>query len=450
MKVYDLASLAQAMGAELRGDGSRRIAAVSTDTRRLEPGALFFALSGENFDAHDFLSQAAESGAGALVVSRKVAVPEGLPVLMVDDVLAALQRLAAWYRRELDLPVVAITGSNGKTSTKDLVRAVLGRRFRVNATRGNLNNHIGLPLSILATEEADEVLVLEMGMNHAGELAPLCEIARPDIGIITNVGTAHIEHLGSREAIAEEKGTLARALGSEGTLVVLAEGEFTPKFRAETAARVLAAGGEELRAEGLEFTPEGSRFELVIEGMGSEEVTLPVTGRHMVGNALLAAGAGLVAGLDLEEIATGLASLELTTGRLRRFEQGGVTVLDDTYNANPDSVAAAIETLADLPTGDGARKWVVLGMMAELGAHAAEAHVAVGRLARERGLRVVAVGEAARGIAEGAGEGAEFFAEREKAVAFLRGAVAAGDVVLFKGSRMAAMERVMNELFSED
>lgn len=442
MKPYSLQQLAQAMsGTLLQGGGDLVIASgVSTDTRSLPEGALFFALAGENFDAHDFLGQAVAAGAGALVVRDAAPVPVGIPAILVSDTLVALQALARWYRARLAIPVVAITGSNGKTSTKDFTRSVLRQKFRVNATRGNLNNHIGLPLTVLATRGDDEVGVFEMGMNHSGELAPLCEISRPNISIITNIGTAHIEHLGSREAIAFEKGTVARVLDESGTLLVPADCDFVEEFRASTPAKVVTVGEGAIRAENIVPGEAGSSFDLIIDDLGSVRTSIAVAGRHMISNALLAAGAGVLLGLTLAEIAAGLESAELTSGRLCRYESGGVTVIDDTYNANPESVLAALQTLASLP-GSGTRT-IVLGIMAELGGHAAEAYARIGRAATDLGLRLVTVG------AEAAAYGAEHHFNRdEEAATWLSGATNSGDTVLFKGSRMAAMERVMKQAF---
>lgn len=445
MKAYPLQQLAEAMkGTLVRGGGDRVMSTgVSTDTRKMATGALFFALKGDLFDAHDFLDDAVAAGAGALVVAHEEKLPaEVPPVVRVADPLKALQDLAKWYRTQLAIPVVAITGSNGKTSTKDFLRSVLREKFRVNATRGNFNNHIGLPLTVLETQADDEVGVFEMGMNHAGELAPLCEIARPNLSIITNIGTAHIEHLGSREAIAEEKGTVARFLDDRGTLLVPSDCDFLESFRASTPARVMTVGEGAVRAEKVRHSGEGSLFELVIDGLGRSEASIPVVGRHMVTNALLAAGAGVILGLTLAEVARGLARSELTSGRLRRFESGGVSVIDDTYNANPESVMAALQTLAGLPT-EG-RRIAVIGSMAELGDHADEGYRRVGKRAAGLPITLITVGpEAARYDAgkhfETAGEAAEWLSQQ----------TTAGDLVLFKGSRVAAMERVMNQAFPD-
>ncbi|MBK1829329.1 UDP-N-acetylmuramoyl-tripeptide--D-alanyl-D-alanine ligase [Verrucomicrobiaceae bacterium R5-34] len=457
MKPLSITDIASAIGAELVGtDTGRLIRAVSTDTRSLGEGSLFVALRGDNFDGHHFVSKAVENGAECLLLDILPEEVEDLkvPVLLVKNSLYGLQRLAKWYRDLLDINVIGITGSNGKTSTKDFTSSVLRQKFQVNATKGNLNNHIGLPLSVLATKETDQVCVWEMGMNHAGEIAPLCDIASPDIGIITNVGTAHIEHLGSREGIAEEKASLARALPENGTLIVTASCDFVDYLIGRTTAKVVVTGNcrGSVRAENLQINESGSSFDLCIEGEVPAHVELNVSGRHMVNNSLLAAAAGFTLGMTVEEIAAGLNATQLTTGRLRRFVSNGITVIDDTYNANPDSVAAAIETLTDLPVHNGNRRIVVLGMMAELGVHADAEHLRVGKLAAEKDLQVVAVGAKAAKIYEGASavtDKAVSFDEPVAAAEWLKSFCKEGDRVLFKGSRMAAMENVMNEAFPQ-
>jgi UDP-N-acetylmuramoyl-tripeptide--D-alanyl-D-alanine ligase len=450
MSPLDASTLARHAGGELAaGRGDVLATAVSTDTRTIPAGSAFFALRGENFDANDFAGRAIDAGASIVVVERwDGPEPEHAAVVRVPDTLVALQRLAAWHRRQRELPVVGITGSNGKTSTKDFTAAVLGRAYSVCATRGNLNNHIGLPLSVLALEESHDAAVFEMGMNHPGEIAPLCEIARPGLGIITNIGTAHIEFMGSRESIAEEKGALARCLPEDGALFVPAGCDFHDYFKRRTKARVFTAGNGRgtIRAENLRQHDGRSTFTLVIDNDAVAEVELPVTGRHMVTNSLLAAGAGWFLGIAPREIAAGLAATVLTSGRLRRFVTGGITVIDDTYNANPESMVAAFDTLAEMAVPAGGRRIAVLGRMAELGTHAPEAHLQVGRHAADRGLVVLAVGEGSQGIADGAGK-AEHFPDEAAAVAWLAGHAKPGDVVLFKGSRSAAIERVMHQAY---
>ena len=460
MKPISITEIVSASGGTLVAPSSEGGAAVvrkvSTDTRNISEGSLFVALRGDRFDGHDYAMAAAEKGASCLMLD---ALPEGcdslpVPVVLVEDTLLGLQRLARWYRQLLDIQVVGITGSNGKTSVKDFTRSVLSQKFKVNATRGNFNNHIGLPLSVLETEGDDEVCILEMGMNHAGEIAPLCEIAQPNIGIITNIGTAHIEFLGSRDAIAEEKSALGRSLSDRGVLIVTADCDYADYLIKHTQAHVIVAGNGRgtVRAEALKMTDSGSSFNLCIDGEDSVPVEISVSGRHMVSNALLAASAGHALGMNIKLIAQGLNQAVLTSGRLRRYTCEGVHVIDDTYNANPDSVVAAIDTLSELNASDGARRVIALGVMAELGEHAEKEHLRVGKLAAERGLLVVSVGDGAQKIHEGACEVTatpKWFADHESAARFLSAFCREGDLVLFKGSRTAGMERVMQQAFPE-
>jgi UDP-N-acetylmuramoyl-tripeptide--D-alanyl-D-alanine ligase len=422
---------------------------VSTDTRKLPPAAAFFALRGASFNGDEFAAAALAGGASVAVVHHwSGPAPANTTVLVVPDTLLALQRLAGWWRQQLELPVVAITGSNGKTSTKDFTAAVLAQQFKVSATQGNLNNHIGVPLTVLATTPDHTAAVWEMGMNHRGELAPLCQIAQPGYGIITNIGSAHLEFMGTREAIAEEKAMLARALPATGVLILPAACEFHNYLCQSSRATPVSVGNDhgQVRAANLRPAATGTRFTLIIEDEPPAEVNLTVPGHHMVTNALLAAAAGWKLGLASATIAAGLNTAVLTNGRLRTFTRRGVTVIDDTYNANPESMAAAIATLAEIPLAAGARRLVVLGRMGELGAHAAAAHQRTGALAATMGLTLIAVGEGAEGIAAGAG-GAPHFPQFDAAAAWLARELKPGDAVLFKGSRSATVERVMHTVF---
>ncbi|QTN31892.1 UDP-N-acetylmuramoyl-tripeptide--D-alanyl-D-alanine ligase [Akkermansiaceae bacterium] len=431
------------------GSASAQVDGVFTDTRKPLPGGLFIALRGGNFNGDLFAAKALEAGATVAIVNQWPGgdVPAGKAVIAVPDTLFALQRLAHWWRSKLDIPVVCITGSNGKTSTKDFTTAVLSQAFHVNATKGNLNNHIGLPLTVLSTEENHTAAIYEIGMNHGGELAPLCEIARPKYGIITNIGTAHIEFLGSREAIAEEKGTLARYLPEDGLLFTPASCDFNDYFRSRTKARMIPVGNGRgiVRAENLRPQTGGTHFTLVIEGDESAEVFLPVPGKHMVTNALLAAALGWKLGIPTRKIAAGLSSVNLTTGRMRRIECDGITLLDDTYNANPESMEAAIDTLAEIQVPEGSQRIIVLGKMGELGAYAESAHLRIGKAAVAKGLVLIAVGEGAEGIAEGGS--APHFPDIRKAAEWLLENSRPGDAILFKGSRTAAIEQVLQTAF---
>jgi UDP-N-acetylmuramoyl-tripeptide--D-alanyl-D-alanine ligase len=438
-------------GRLLGGEASILVTHVCSDSRALKPGDFFVALRGENFDGNDFIEEAARLGAaGALVERLPGNLPSNFALVQVKDGLQGLQRLSGKYRETLQTRIIGVTGSNGKTSTKDLTAAVLGQRMRTAKTEGNLNNHIGVPLTLLKLSSADEMAVVEIGMNHPGEIAPLAGLTKPEGAIITNIGMAHIEFMGSRQAIAQEKGSLAEAVGPEGTVVLNADDDMTPSIARRCRAQVITAGltGGHVRATEVETLSSGMRFKMHARGRAVTAM-LPVLGEHMVRNATLACAAGLAFGISLEECAAGLHSLQLTKGRLQQKEIGGLTVLDDSYNANPDSMIAGIATLAALP-GEG-RRIAVLGRMAELGVEAEAGHRRVGRAAGESHLAcVVAVGEEARWIAEearNAGVGKVLHVgDTEAAAVALRAVVRRGDLVLVKGSRSARMERVVEAL----
>lgn len=449
MDATTLHALAAACGGVLLcGNGAVAVTDVCKDTRTLKPGDLYWVLAGENFDGHQFVPAAAAAGAAGAVVSREVeGLPADFPLIRVDDTQAALTRLARWYRDKLAARVVCLTGSNGKTSTKDFMASVASTRFAVNKTEGNLNNHIGLPLTILSAKSDDEVCVWEIGMNHAGEIEPLARLARPDIGIITNIGVAHIEFLGSREAIAQEKGMLGEVLSAEDVLVLPEWDEFTPSLAARTKARVVLAGAANgVHAEKVRPSTRGLDFELV---HGGEKVAahLPVAGDHMVRNALLAVSAGLELGLSLRECASGLAATKLSARRLACLDVRGVTVLDDSYNANPDSMEAALHALRSLP--GGGRRFAVLGRMGELGNYAEEGYRRVGRTAASTMNVLIAVGPETGPMAEEARQSGavevHLVGDTGDAAKLLRELARPGDAVVLKGSRAARMERVLED-----
>ncbi len=452
MKALTAQLLTALLGATLvAGDAAAMVhAGVCTDTRKLVPGCVFFALKGENFDANSFAAQALQQGAAVVVVSKwDGADTRNGAVLVVEDPLLSLQQLASWWRTQLDLHVIGLTGSNGKTSTKDFTAAVLSQKFSTKATRGNLNNHIGLPLTVLETTLQHQAAVYEMGMNHPGEIAPLAAIARPQIAIITNIGSSHIEFMGSREGIAREKAAIAHNLTEEETLIVPHDCDFLPLIRSLTQAQVMTTGGENDAVKASTIREENGGMKFLLEiGQHSASVDLPVSGRHMVANALLAAAAGHLCGLSADEIARGLSEATLSSGRLRRFVSRGITVFDDTYNANPESMIAGLETLARESTNG--KRYAVLGRMGELGAHAAEGGQRVGECAARLPVITITVGDEADLISRHAGPQALHFADREKAAVYLNEHLQAGDVVLFKGSRTAAMEQVMKQIFPND
>src|SRR5437588_6649703 len=405
MNPLALAQVAKFAGGSLSsGDGTILIDKVSTDSRTIKRGELFVALRGENFDGHNFVEAVATAGAtGAIVDSNwKGNAGDNFALIRAKDTLLAYQQLAANYRKSLKLGVVAITGSNGKTSTKDFAAAVLARRFRVTKTQGNFNNHVGLPRTILEATSQDEVAVWEIGMNHPGEVAPLAKIAAPDAAIITNIGVAHIEFMGSREAIAEEKGALAEAVGANGTVILNADDAFSEGIAARTSARVAFAGTQHgtLRAIEIRQTADGSEF-TILEGAHRCRAQLPVPGLHMVQNSLLAVAAGRVFGLSLEDCAAGLVAAPLTKARSQIREIDGVRFLDDSYNANPDSMKAALRTLVELDANG--KRIAVLGEMRELGIESQSAHSDVGQAAAALKIdHLIAIGKIAAAIADAA------------------------------------------------
>ncbi len=452
MDPLSIAQIAQFAGAvRQNGDGDRLVTHLSTDSRSIQPGDLFLALRGDNFDGHKFVEQAMQRGAvGAIVETKWTGKPApNFSILRVADTLVAYQQVAADYRRSLGLKVVAITGSNGKTSTKDFTASVLGHRFQVAKTEGNFNNHVGLPQTMLEATASDQIGVWEIGMNHPGEIAPLAQLARPDVAIITNIGIAHLEFMGTREAIAQEKGELAAALPPDGTLILNRGDEFADAIAQRTSAKVIFAGidGGEVQAREIVQTAEGAEF-TVCEGAHRCHAVLPVPGLHMVQNALLAIAAGRVFGLSLEQCAAGLAAAPVTKARLQIKNIGGVQFIDDSYNANPDSMKAALRTLAELET-DG-RRFAVLGQMAELGAESARGHQEVGEVAASLGIdHLISLGKDSAEIASaarGAGlKNSRTLASVEEVAEFLCETAHPGDLVLIKGSRAARTERVLEE-----
>lgn len=452
MNPTTLSQIAKWSGGRLESGAAGTLAAkVCTDSRALLPGAFFVAIKGDNFDGHAFVAQAARAGAvGAMVQEIPADLPADFGVVKVDDTLLGLQSLATHYRESLDVKVIGITGSNGKTSTKDATAAVMGRRFRTARTEGNLNNHLGVPLTLLALDSSIEVAVVEMGMNHAGELAPLAAMAKPDAAIVTNVGVAHIEFLGTRDAIANEKSVLPEAVRRGGHVILNADDEYTPLIAARCRAHVTTAGIQAGDVRGSDITPLSSGTKFRIHATGQcVDAELPVPGEHMVRNALLACAAGLAFGIPLEECAAGLADLQLSKGRLQQKTIGGLLVLDDSYNANPDSVVAGLATLAQLP-GSG-RRIAVLGRMGELGSEAEAGHRRVGEMAGYLGIAcVIAIGDEAAWIAESAQKAGVRTVLKapstDEAAHALRDYAREGDIALVKGSRSARMERVIQAL----
>ena len=440
--------------------------AAAVDSRAVPTGGLFVAVAGERVDGHDFARAAVEQGAAAALVSRPVDVAH----VLVPDVVVALSRLARWLVDQLTEPtaggmlVVGVTGSSGKTSTKDLLAQLLAAAGPTVATRGNYNNEIGLPVTVLEADATTRHLVLEMGARGPGHIADLCRTAPPRIGVELNVGDAHASEFGSREATAAAKAELVEALpsaGSGGVAVLNADDPLVAAMAGRTRARVVTVGldpSAEVRAEQVRLDGQGRpTYVLRAPGHDPVEVTLPLHGAHHVGNSLAAAAVALEAGLSAPEVAGVLAAARpASRWRMEVTDRpDGVTVVNDSYNANPESVRAAIEALAAMSAGR--RAWAVIGEMLELGAASTARHEEVGRLARGSGVaRVVAVGEGARGVhtgalAAGAADGEEslLVPDVDAAVALLEAQLRPGDVVLVKASRGAGLDRVAAALLAD-
>jgi UDP-N-acetylmuramoyl-tripeptide--D-alanyl-D-alanine ligase len=448
-----LAEFARACGGRLSGNDAAYTDVVS-DSRTLSSQQLFVALRGPRFDGHEFVGAALALGAaGALVDAEQ---PVRLAQIIVPDTQAALERAARHWRAGFTGALVGVAGSNGKTTAKEMTAAILGQSGNCLATRGNLNNHIGVPLTLLRLTPAHRFAVVEMGANRAGEVAALVSIARPTIGMITNAGAEHLEGFGSLEGVARAEGEMVAGLTLGATAVINADDEFAGLWRALTPARVVTFGVH----EPADFSAAEVHTSVGSEGFltqfrlsapaGSAAIRLAVGGAHNVANALAAAAAAASAGASLEHIAAGLAAVRAVPGRLQ-FKRGasGAWLIDDSYNANPSSVRAAIEVLGSL----AGRKWLVLGDMAELGEFALQAHSAIGEFARAHGVeRLYATGSLAARAVDSFGAGAQWYSDAAALTAALTGALgkAAPDVrLLIKGSRMNRLERVVDALAAD-
>ncbi len=448
-----LSDVAARLGTSLYG-ADASFARVISDTRQLQAGDLFVALVGERFDGHDYLAEAARLGAVGAIVSKLVDAP--IAQIVVADTLAGLQDYARSWRGDFAGAVVGITGSNGKTTTKQLVAAVLAARGSVLATEGNLNNHIGVPLTLARLRDQASA-VIEMGANHPGEIAALAAIARPRIGVVTQAGDAHLEGFGSRAGVARAKGEMFESLGEGGIAIINADDAYAGLWsQLAGAARPIRFGlspQADVRADDIaqhEFDDgrSGMRFMLSTPD-GRAPVLMPLPGRHNVLNALAAAACGHALGLSPQQIADGIAQVQPPKGRVGyKLTAGGARVIDDSYNANPTSLAAGLQLLAAMP----GQRWAVLGGMGELGPQSDALHAEAGRLAQALGLdRLYAVGPMAAHYASGYGGQARIYSTHEAlAQALLADLAGVADAqalaLLVKGSRAARMETIVQAL----
>lgn len=448
-------------GQLIAGPETTMVNGLTIDSRSVQPGAAFVAFPGERADGHDFVGDALREGARAVLVTRdddatraafEAAARPETALVLVDSAQAAVEALGSWHRERLLCPVIGVTGSTGKTTTKDFLRSVLSTRLRVVATAENRNNELGVPLTLMDAGVETEALVVEMAMRGAGQIAHLCDIARPTAGLVTNVGVSHMEVLGSEEAIASAKGELVRAIPASGRVFLNGDDAWTDTLASASLAPVVRYGvGEhaDVAARDVRLSEDGTPTFTLVTGDASATVQLPALGRHNVYNALAAAAVGVHLQLDIDDVVRGLESATFTKWRMESFQSAsGLTIINDAYNANPTSMRAALSALLDVPTRG--RRIAVLGDMAELGSLAELAHFQLGGEIASMDIDVlVTVGERGRRIAEGALAGGMDVdmvrpcATPEEASEVLDDMAEAGDTVLVKASRVMGLEKVI-------
>ncbi|HET7204190.1 MAG TPA: UDP-N-acetylmuramoyl-tripeptide--D-alanyl-D-alanine ligase [Steroidobacteraceae bacterium] len=445
MITRDLQTLATVTGGVLHG-ANAGFGRVVSDSRAMEAGALFVALAGDRFDGHDFVADVGRCGAAGALVSRRV--EAALPQVVVRDTLVALSRFAHAWRRSFRGPVVGITGSNGKTTVKEMAGAILAELGPCLVTQGNLNNHIGVPLTLCRLDDTHRCAVIEMGANHPGEIAHLAALARPDVGLVINAGPAHLEGFGGLDGVARGKGELLEALDTAGTAVINADDRFATFWHglARRAGRVVTFGLRE-RADvsashvrsRLGDAGFATSFELSTPE-GKRTIELALAGEHNVMNALAATAAAMAAGASLDAVQRGLQSMRAVAGRLEvKHARGGARLIDDAYNANPGSLRVGLRALADVP----GERWLVLGEMAELGDEGPRLHAEMGAFARECGVtRLLAVGAGAGPAVQAFGAGASWYPSTEELIAALEPDLHEGLTIYVKGSRVNRLERV--------
>ncbi|AKH68891.1 UDP-N-acetylmuramoyl-tripeptide--D-alanyl-D-alanine ligase [Spongiibacter sp. IMCC21906] len=444
MTPLSLGQIAAITGGQMLG-ADVTVSGVCTDSRKLKTGDLFVALRGEHFDGNGFVAQAAQQGAVAAIVNEH---NDSLPCVMVEDSYQALGLVARENRRRYSGPLLAITGSSGKTSTKEILASILKQCGKVYFTQGNFNNEVGVPLSLLDINSEHQYAVIEMGAAKKDDIRYLCDFAEPNVAILTNAQAAHLQGFKSLQGVAETKGEIFQSLSHDGVAVINADDGYCSlwqKMAAEAKQLLfgLEATNADVWAKDIDLSaPESSRFTLV-SPQGEVAIELPLPGKHMIANALAASAAALAVGASLAQVAAGLLAVKSTSGRLNRQSVNGVTIIDDSYNANPGSVKAAIDVLAAYPQ----RRVLVLGTMAELGDGACQSHVDVAAYAKRQGLDAVFFsGDWAEKMADAFGASAKSFSDRDALTIALEQFIESGDTVLIKGSRSAGMDHVVAAL----
>ncbi|SMG67058.1 UDP-N-acetylmuramoylalanyl-D-glutamyl-2, 6-diaminopimelate-D-alanyl-D-alanyl ligase [methanotrophic bacterial endosymbiont of Bathymodiolus sp.] len=450
MITLTLNEVSEILQGELVG-ASVPVSGLSIDTRTLVNGDIYLAIKGEQFDGHDFIAQAQQQGAGAMIVSKKV--DTDLPQLIVKDTRIALAELAGALRNKLQLKVCAITGSNGKTTVKEMIATILTVNSQVLFTQGNFNNDIGVPLTLLRLNQQHQYAVIEMGANHRGEIAYTSHYAKPDVSVITNVGPAHIEGFGSIEGVANAKAEIIQSLTDAGVAILNADDPFYSLWQELAGKRKVLSFGlspaADISAENI-ITQEQDQqfktcFDLVAEG-NSVPVELTLAGEHNVKNALAASAACLALGIGLEQIQTGLQNVKAVNGRLQLFTSAaGIKLINDTYNANPASLTVALEVLKQCP----GEKWLALGAFGELGADSESIHSEMGREIKKAGVqRLFATGSMAENTVQAFGAGADYYAAQDDLIKSVKEQITPEQTLLVKGSRAQKMEVVVNALLS--
>ena len=439
-------------GALLKEADVKEIKAVSTDTRKIEEGTMFIALKGENFNGNNYVLDAFNKGAKIAIVDEVKCdlneLKEDVALIKVQNTGRALMDLAKFYREKLGLKVVGITGSAGKTSTKDLVAAVLSDKYKVFKTKGNFNNEIGLPLMILELDSTYDVAILEMGMRGLGQIKELAEIASPDLGIITNIGISHIEILKTRENILKAKMEIATFFDKNNTLVVCGNDDFLGALP-EAEYKIVKTGvGENFKigAKNIALEELSSKF-TVYDGEKEEEFSLDMPGEHNISNLMLGIAIAKELGVSFEEMKRGLKNIEATSMRLELIKKDGFSILNDCYNSSPVAVKSAIDVMKNI---EGKRRIAVLGTMRELGHKSEEAHEEIGKYAKENGIeKVLCLGDFSENIKEGYGEGCTVYENKEELIKDLLNIICDGDIILVKASRSLKFEEITKALLEK-